>query len=84
MMLKIEDNAHTRTAPPEKTKESEMTIKKPTREEWLKWLMDTPVIPENIPEHHTGDVIKLFDPKTDTAVFVPPKTLKLIDEEEQK
>lgn len=55
-----------------------MTIKKPTREEWLKWLMDTPVIPENIPEYHTGDAIKLFDPKTDTARFVPPKSQKYL------
>jgi hypothetical protein len=58
-----------------------MKIKKPTREEWLKWLMATPVIPENIPEYHAGDAIKLFDPKTDTTTFVPPTTVKYLKEE---
>ena len=49
-----------------------MTIKKPTREEWMRWLLETPVIPENIPEYHTGDAIRLFDPKTDRTEFKPP------------
>ena len=39
-----------------------------------------PVLPEDLPEYHAGDFIKLFDPKTDTTTFVPPTTTKYLEE----
>jgi hypothetical protein len=54
-------------------------IKRPTKKEWMKDLA-MPVLPEDLPEYHAGDDMKLFDPKTDTTTFVPPTTTKYIEE----
>ena len=53
--------------------------KKPTKKEWMKD-MAMHVLPKDLPEYHTGDGIKLFDPKTDTTTFVPPTTKKYLKE----
>ena len=48
-------------------------MKKPTKKQWMAAQPKPPVIPQNIPELTAW---RLFDPKRDTAKFVPPRSGK--------
>lgn len=48
-------------------------MKKPTKKEWMAALPKALVIPKTIP---TVAEWRLFDPKTDTVKFRPPRKIK--------